>query len=91
MVRLEGTNIVQWANAAEFQFQNGTIRSCPLLQLNLIQVLNFNSKMVRLEGDNDKGNSYNEQDFNSKMVRLEALLDYPIICHRLILIPKWYD
>ena len=49
MVRLEAVGIeINVFRTSEFQFQDGTIRSMPCVQL-FVLIAYFNSKMVRLE------------------------------------------
>ena len=53
----------------KFQFQNGTIKRISSLSFAYCSS-NFNSKMVRLRGDEFRLSERTEQYFNSKMVRL---------------------
>ena len=84
MVRL----IVSTASAKSlsidrFQFQNGSINSQSRIVSNDGKVLSFNSKMVRLIGDDDGLKPmYILISFNSKMVRLIAPRRVPFRCER---------
>ncbi len=74
-----------------FQFQNGTIKSVPVKLATRIEVLRFNSKMVRLKVHSLIIPKTIFICFNSKMVRLKEKCKKLRKEKNFVSIPKWYD
>ena len=70
---IKSDSLTMPASATKFQFQTGAIKRMRCLSHPLLTLQRFNSKLVRLKGDNIAGEECRcHLSFNSKLVRLKV-------------------